>query len=112
MGIKAEIQLKELKEPHREIAQVIGVENLIRLSEIYGGTTLYIPKPGEILKNRRYAALIEEFDGSNIKYLARKYHVSERTIYRLVKEMPISSKEKPMEGQISFFGNESEANEN
>lgn len=111
MGIKRMIKSEELKEQHREVAQLIGVENLIRLSENYGGTTLYIPKVDDLLKNSRHAAILREFDGTNIRYLARKYHVSERTVYRLVKDMLLISGRKPMEGQLSFFGNEAEIRE-
>ena len=85
------------------MAQLIGVENLIRLSEIYGGTSIYIPKVDDLLKNSRYAAIMREFDGTNIRYLARKYGVSERTVYRLVSELLQTEKPKRMEGQISIF---------
>lgn len=111
MGAKRIIKTEELKEQHREMAQLIGVENLIRLSEIYGGTSIYIPKVDDLLKNSRYAAIMREFDGTNIRYLARKYGVSERTVYRLVKDMLLISGGKPMEGQLSFFGNEAEIRE-
>lgn len=106
MGEEKEIHLDELKEQHREYARLIGVENFVHLSEAYGGTSIYIPKIDDLLKNRKYAAIMGEFNGGNIKYLARKYNVSERTIYRLVKGMIKSAKLKPLEGQVSLFDNE------
>ena len=100
MGRNEGIRLDELKEQHREYAEMIGVENLIRLSEAYGGTSIYIPKIDDMLKN---AAIIREFDGGNIKQLARKYGVSERTVYRLVKGLLEVRRRQPLEGQTSLF---------
>ncbi|OUQ56350.1 hypothetical protein B5E58_10910 [Tyzzerella sp. An114] len=103
MIMAEEINIKELKEQHREYAELIGVNNLMLLSKRYGGTNIYIPKVDELLKNQRYVKIINEFNGDNIKYLARKYKVSERTVYRLVKELINEMKSKPFEEQISIF---------
>lgn len=103
MGKSEKIRIEELKEQHREYAEVIGVENLIRLSEAYGGTAIYIPKMDDLLKSQKYAAIIQEFNGSNVRHLARKYNVSERTVYRLVSGLLKAERLKPMEGQTSLF---------
>lgn len=103
MGKDRKLQLDDLKEQHREYAELIGVENFIHLSEVYGGTTIYVPKMDDLLKNSRYAAIMQEFDGTNIRQLARKYHVSERTIYRLVRGLLKTARLQPMEGQTSLF---------
>lgn len=103
MGKDRKLRLDDLKEQHREYAELIGVENFIHLSEVYGGTTIYIPKMDDLLKNSRYAAIMQEFDGTNIRQLARKYHVSERTIYRLVRGLLKTASLQPMEGQTSLF---------
>ena len=67
MGKDRKLRLDDLKEQHREYAELIGVENFIHLSEVYGGTTIYIPKMDDLLKNSRYAAIMQEFDGTNIR---------------------------------------------
>ena len=48
-----DIDIDELKEQHRIYAQLIGVNNLLILSKNYGGTSIYIPKFEELLKNRQ-----------------------------------------------------------
>ena len=101
-----DIDMDELKERHRIYAQLIGVNNLLALSKNYGGTSIYIPKFEELLKNRKYAKVMEEFNGDNIKKLARKYGISERTIYRLVKDTIKAASLKPMEGQMSLLDDE------
>lgn len=103
MGKNEGIGLDELKEQHREYAEIIGVENLLLLSEAYGGTSIYIPKIDDMLKSRKNAAIIREFNGGNIKQLARKYNVSERTVYRLVRGLLKARRFQPLEAQTSLF---------
>ncbi len=104
MGLKRdEIKLTDLKEQHRQYAEVIGAENLISLAKIYGGTNIYIPQLSELLKNQKYSCIIKEYSGDNVKELARKYNVSERTVYRLVKNIIRKAKTKPFESQITLF---------
>lgn len=100
------IDINELKEQHRRYAELIGINNLLILSKVYGGTSIYIPKIEEILKNKKYAKVMEEFDGGNIKKLARKYGISERTIYRLVQDTIRAAAIKPMDGQLNIFDDE------
>ena len=35
---------------YREIAEAIGTDNLIRLAEIVGGSTFYLPKPESLIR--------------------------------------------------------------
>lgn len=55
-----ELTLDDLQEQHRQYAEVIGIDNLLRLSDTYGGTSIYIPQRRELLKT----ALIMRFTGS------------------------------------------------
>ncbi len=77
---------KNLKQRHKEYAELIGIENLIQLSRVFGGTRIYIPKEEELLKGLKYDKIAKEFTEKNAKELARKYHLSERTIYRIAEQ--------------------------
>lgn len=99
MNIK--IDLDDLQEQHKEYALVIGIDNLIKLSENFGGTQIYIPKKEELIKLKKYKAISEEFNGYNIKELTKKYDVSESTVYRIIKEQ-IKKAPKQLEGQMDF----------
>ena len=104
MGLRrGDIKLTDLKEQHRQYAEIIGVENLISLAKVYGGTNIYIPQMSELLKNQKYSLIIKDYTGGNIKELARKYNVSERTVYRLVRDIIKEAKYEPFEGQITLF---------
>ena len=52
-----DITIEDLQEQHRGYAEIVGIDKLIKLSEVYGGTQIYIPKKDELLKNKKYRAL-------------------------------------------------------
>ncbi len=96
---KETLTLEDLQEQHREIAELIGLDGLLKLADAYGGTSLYIPQVRELKKNRIYKAILEEYDGTNIKQLSGKYQVSEATVYKILKDK-IGKVQIP--GQMSF----------
>lgn len=65
---------------------MIGVDNLLRLSDNFGGTSIYIPQRRELEKNRIYRRIYQEFDGSNLQELTQKYGVSKSTVYKIVSD--------------------------
>ena len=81
-----ELTIEDLQEQHRQYAEVIGLDNLIALSKAFGGGSIYVPQTRELIKNRLYNSIFQEFDGGNIKPLAAKYGVSESTVYNIVRE--------------------------
>lgn len=80
------LTLDDLQPQHREYAEVIGLDNLIKLTDTFGGTSIYIPQKRELMKNKVYAAIYKEFDGSNLPELTQKYGVSKSTVYKIVQD--------------------------
>lgn len=80
------LTLDDLQQHHREYAEVIGIDNLLKLSDAFGGTSIYIPQRRELMKNKIYAAIYKEFDGSNLPELTQKYGVSKSTVYKIVQD--------------------------
>lgn len=80
------LEMDDLKEQHREIAEIVGMEFFFELVKNFGGDFIYIPTEKEITKNLAYRLMIEEFDGTNIKALAKKYGVSKSTAYNVLKD--------------------------
>lgn len=97
------ISIEDLSEQHQQYAEVIGVENLLLLSRYFGGSSFYVPKIDELLKNQKYAQILQEFDGGNVKQLAAKYRVSESTVYRLVRHKRKVIARNPLAGQLKLF---------
>ena len=62
------------------------MEFFFELVKNFGGDFIYIPTEREITKNLAYRLMIEEFDGTNIKALAKKYGVSKSTAYNVLKD--------------------------
>ena len=73
-------------EMHREIATEIGMSNFLKLSQLVGGGDFYVPRQESILRPLRNQKIQEEFNGYNTKELARKYGVSKRWLYKIVKK--------------------------
>lgn len=80
-----EIRNEDLNENHLLIADIIGVYNLSKLIEVFGGTQLYIPTYKQAFKKFFYRKIKAEFNGENAKELANKYNISQSTIYRLIR---------------------------
>lgn len=72
----------------REIANELGIEAATGLWQKFPGCQLYIPIASE-LKVRQH--ILQHYNGSNTKALARVLGVSERTIYHyLATKTPVS----------------------
>lgn len=82
---------------YRNIAEKIGVDNLIELAELVGGNTFYLPKAESFTRPVRDQHIKDEFNGFNHMELALKYNVSDRWVRTICGEgMP--------EGQIPLDG--------
>lgn len=92
-----ELQLEQIPEGlYKEIAETIGIENLIKLTQIVGGSTIYLPKTESLIRPVRDAKIRENFNGYNHMELAKKYDVTERWVRQLCGE-------GCHEGQLSLF---------
>lgn len=97
------LTIEDLQEQHREIAEAVGIEGMIRLTDAFGGNPIYIPKKRELVKNRVYRMILDEYDGTNIKDLAVRYDVCESTVYNIVRDKIIKgSAKKQIPGQMNF----------
>lgn len=98
-----ELTLDDLREEQRQIAEIIGVEAYLKLTRVFGGTTIYIAKAEEIIKRAdRDRQIREEFDGSNYAQLAVKYGLTEVWIRNIVYDKAEEIRRKPIDGQMSM----------
>lgn len=99
MDIEKIISLNQLSGDQRELAETVGLEAYRKLVANYGGMSIYINKPETILRDLRNTEICNSFNGFNYRELAKKYHLSEKTVREIV-----SGKEtEPLDGQTSFF---------
>ena len=78
------LEPEQLPEPYQSMALRIGLENTLKLADMYQGTGFYLPKLDGLLRDIRDKRIREEFNGGNYKELARKYDLTERWIYEIV----------------------------
>ncbi|MNW34013.1 Mor transcription activator family protein [compost metagenome] len=69
-----------IPERYRPIAELIGLENLIKLADYSKGDILYIPSADFFLRPIRNRRIREEYKGSNSHRLAKKYNLSEKRV--------------------------------
>lgn len=99
MDIEKITSLEQLSGDQRELAEIVGLEAYRKLVKNYGGMSIYINKPETILRDLRNTEICNSFNGFNYRELAKKYHLSEKTVREI-----ISGKEaEPLDGQVSFF---------
>ena len=76
--------IKVIPDNYKELSELIGIENLLKLADNYGGTMVYIPLRYRITRLERDTRIRKEFNGGNYRELARKYNVCESTIRTVV----------------------------
>jgi Mor family transcriptional regulator len=83
-GWMHEVRPEDLPEVYQEMAEVIGVEATVGLARIYAGTSVYFPKLERALLGLRNQVIRREFDGANIRSLARRWGLSARHVRHIV----------------------------
>ncbi len=69
--------------------ELVGLERFLKIIDTAGGEFLYFPKRSTLERDLRREAILGEFNGSNIRQLARKYGLSERHVRSILhKEGP------------------------
>ena len=80
------IKIEELPKQYREMAEIIGVENTIRLAEYFGKTPVYFPSIDPVIREKKKQYIIENFRGDNHYELARATEYSLVWVYDILKE--------------------------
>lgn len=78
------IQLEDVPEDFRDVAESLGMEAFLRLVSLCGGQDLYIPKRESLERGPRDRAIRARFDGGNYRALAAQYRLSVRQIRKII----------------------------
>lgn len=81
----AETQIKDVPENFQAIAQLIGIDNMIKLARYCQGAEIYFPKPETIYRQVRNRHIKDEYNGYNEKELAIRYDVTIEQIKRILR---------------------------
>ncbi len=81
----AENNIELLNDVYREISENLGIDAAISIYQMFKGQQINFPvrlfNPAKIQQ-----IILEEYDGTNIRLLAKKYGYSEKTIRRIIKD--------------------------
>ena len=72
------------------IAEEIGIDNLLKLSRLVGGDSFYVPIESTLLRVFRNKKILEEYNGCNVKDLAKKYGITRRMVHYIVSQNPVN----------------------
>lgn len=82
----SELSIEDLPKAYQGVAEVIGVENAILLSEAFGGLPVYFPKLDSLIALKKRAYIRKNFTGNNHRDLAKKTGYTERWIYDILEK--------------------------
>ncbi|MBD9405428.1 hypothetical protein IB236_08790 [Acidovorax sp. ACV02] len=92
-GLRIYIPTPERVTPDHPFAHEIGLDNLLKLAEVYGGEAHFqLPKAERALIQVRNARIAHAYSThKTARELAVEYHLTERQIVRIVAEMGVSA---------------------
>lgn len=82
-----DLTVNDLNEKDRRFAEIVGMEKMIELCRIYGGTPFYFPTLKNLIKEAVYIEIAERYsNGEDIRILTAEYGISVSTIYKIIKD--------------------------
>lgn len=85
MNLFEDVTFEDLGTDQREVAELIGIENYLKIVDIFGGGAIYIPKPDGVLRSARNRKIIEDYkDGENCKLIAKKYNLTKSAVINIL----------------------------
>lgn len=84
-----DINIKEIDERYKAVVNKIGIKNFIHLTKEAGGGNCYVPKTDSLLRNVRNRKIVKEYNGYNIREIAKKYNLSVRWTREIIKNFKV-----------------------
>jgi len=80
----SEYNIKLIHRVYRDICEKLGIEAALTIHQMFKGTQVNFPIKFFDKKSIK-EMIIREYDGKNVKILARKYDYSEKSVRRIIK---------------------------
>lgn len=104
MDLLSMLRYEDLDETQKELADCIGMESYKNLIANYAGENITVRMPDKLTIKLRNELIRQEFmEGAGVRELAKKYHLSERTVRFLIAEEQKRRRNAPLQNQVSFF---------
>jgi len=72
-------------EIYEQLENVFGEEVAYKMSGLFGGQVIYVPKTDTLVKIKRNKDIAAKYTGYNIRELASKYNLSENQVRLILK---------------------------
>lgn len=79
------VRISDLPDSVKGIAEVMGLNVVLKMSQEFGGDAIYFPKYQSLVKGARDRMIRAEFDGSNHKDLAKKFNLTPACVRSILK---------------------------
>lgn len=96
------ITMADLDGDQLHLAELIGLENYLKVVQEFGGSAVYIRKLDSLRQGERDREICSKFDGYNFRELAQEYDLSERMVREIVSDHVRAMRSRPVSGQIGF----------
>lgn len=84
-----ELLMESMSEGLRLIAGAVGIEGALKVAQLLGGETLYIPAMDELQRMLRDERIRRErAGGMSVRSLSLRHGVTTRTVYNVLKKRP------------------------
>ncbi len=80
-----EIKKEDVSDILRPMVEIVGMEDFIEISKVYGGDLLYIPSYKSLKKQSRNRKIKMAYDGFNARELSQIYQLSVSQIHRIAR---------------------------
>lgn len=80
-----EIKMGDIPDNMIAMVEIIGMDNFVEITRVYGGDILYIPSYKSLKKQVRNRKIKTEYDGLNSKELSKNYDLSVSQINRIIR---------------------------
>ena len=79
------IKVEDVPDGSRDLVEIFGMDTFMELVDYCGGSNVYIPSKGAIVKKARNRVIKEESDGGNLRELSCKFGISDIQVRKIVK---------------------------
>ncbi len=80
-----EIKMEDIPDNMIAMVDIIGMEDFIEVTKLYGGDIVYIPSYKSLKKQSRNREINMAYDGFNARELSQIYELSVSQIYRIIR---------------------------
>ena len=80
-----EIKMEDIPDNMIAMVDIIGMEDFIEVTKLYGGDIVYIPSYKSLKRQSRNREINMAYDGFNARELSQVYELSVSQIYRIIR---------------------------